>query len=188
MENKFIPDAIEIVKEAIELDRKEEYEKALNLYRLSLERFTMGLKYEKNEARKTLILQRVEGYMKRAEELRDYIQLQNGNHGGNATGAGASATASRKQNESNPKNESEEERSKLRNALSSAIVSEKPNVRWEDISGLDAAKEALKETVILPVRFPQLFTGNRRPFKGILLYGPPGTGKVRTTTFVLYFL
>jgi hypothetical protein len=39
------------------------------------------------------------------------------------------------------------------------------------------AKEALKEAVILPARFPQLFVGKRKPWKGILLYGPPGTGK-----------
>ena len=40
-----------------------------------------------------------------------------------------------------------------------AIVSEKPNIQWNDIAGLHNAKEALKETVILPLKFPHLFTG-----------------------------
>lgn len=63
------------------------------------------------------------------------------------------------------------ETKKMQNALSSAILTEKPNVRWEDIAGLDAAKEALKEAVILPIKFPHLFSGKRTPWKGILLYG-----------------
>ena len=53
-------------------------------------------------------------------------------------------------------------------------MTEKPNVRWEDVAGLDAAKEALKEAVILPMKFPQLFSGKRRPWRGILLYGVRG--------------
>ena len=47
MENKFIPDAIDMVSKAITCDNDGEYEKALNLYRDALGRFTMGLKYGK---------------------------------------------------------------------------------------------------------------------------------------------
>ena len=43
--------------------------------------------------------------------------------------------------------------------LAGAIVVEKPNVSWDDVAGLNGAKEALKEAVILPVKFPHLFTG-----------------------------
>ena len=63
------------------------------------------------------------------------------------------------------------EKKKLQSRLEGAIVMEKPNVKWSDIAGLEAAKEALKEAVILPIKFPHLFTGKRIPWKGILLFG-----------------
>lgn len=36
---------------------------------------------------------------------------------------------------------------------------EKPNIKWNDVAGLEGAKESLKEAVILPIKFPHLFTG-----------------------------
>lgn len=43
--------------------------------------------------------------------------------------------------------------------ITGAIVMEKPNIKWNDVAGLEGAKEALKEAVILPIKFPHLFTG-----------------------------
>ena len=89
----------------------------------------------------------------------------------------SSTNGSTKAKKSGDGDDDDADTKKLRGALAGAILSEKPNVKWEDIAGLDAAKEALKEAVILPVKFPQLFVGNRKPTSGILLFGPPGTGK-----------
>ena len=69
------------------------------------------------------------------------------------------------------------DKKKMMSKIDAAIVSEKPNVAWSDVAGLETAKEALKEAVIMPVRFPHMFRGKRKPWRGILLYGPPGTGK-----------
>ncbi|GJP34437.1 hypothetical protein CLOM_g18880 [Closterium sp. NIES-68] len=61
--------------------------------------------------------------------------------------------------------------------VESEIVDAKPSVRWSDIVGLERAKQALQEMVILPALRSDLFQGIRRPPRGLLLYGPPGNGK-----------
>ncbi|XP_075582373.1 katanin p60 ATPase-containing subunit A-like 2 isoform X2 [Pelecanus crispus] len=65
----------------------------------------------------------------------------------------------------------------LATVISKDIYLHNPNVKWDDIIGLDAAKRLVKEAVVYPIRYPQLFTGILSPWKGLLLYGPPGTGK-----------
>jgi transitional endoplasmic reticulum ATPase len=58
------------------------------------------------------------------------------------------------------------------------VFVEVPNVKWEDVGGLNEIKEALKEAVEWPLKYAGLFRkANTDPPKGIILYGPPGTGK-----------
>ena len=68
-----------------------------------------------------------------------------------------------------------------------------PNVRWDDIGGLETAKAEINDMVMLPINHPELFASGLRQRSGILLYGPPGTGKTLiakavATEFSLNFL
>ncbi len=58
------------------------------------------------------------------------------------------------------------------------VTVEVPNIKWNDIGGLESVKSELREAVELPLLKPDVFSrlGIRAP-KGFLLYGPPGTGK-----------
>ncbi|XP_049613863.1 katanin p60 ATPase-containing subunit A1 isoform X2 [Syngnathus scovelli] len=62
-------------------------------------------------------------------------------------------------------------------ALERDIISQNPNIKWDDIADLGDAKKLLKEAVVLPMWMPAFFKGIRRPWKGVLMVGPPGTGK-----------
>ncbi|KAK5677346.1 peroxisomal assembly protein [Elasticomyces elasticus] len=52
-----------------------------------------------------------------------------------------------------------------------------PNVQWSDVGGLTNVKDAVVETIQLPLSRPELFAKGLKKRSGILFYGPPGTGK-----------
>lgn len=172
----FLGRAIDQVKKAIELDNSGSYEQAYQQYYAALELFMLALKWEKNAKSKEMIRAKTGEYMERAEKLKQHIQAGENKKKPAAMGVnGKAVNGSGKADEKDTEEDADSK--KLRGALQGAILTDKPNVKWEDVAGLEGAKEALKEAVILPIKFPHLFQGKRQPWKGILLYGPPGTGK-----------
>ncbi len=63
----------------------------------------------------------------------------------------------------------------LKSSFNELVVKEKPNVRWDDVIGLDDAKRAIRESIVFPFERPDLFPLGWP--RGMLLYGPPGCGK-----------
>jgi len=58
------------------------------------------------------------------------------------------------------------------------FVAETPDVGYDDVGGLDDAKQTLREAVEWPLAYERLFSEtNTDPPSGVLLHGPPGTGK-----------
>ena len=62
-----------------------------------------------------------------------------------------------------------------KNNLDDMIMKERPDVRWDDVLGVDDAKNALRESIVYPTKRSDLFPLGWP--RGILLYGPPGCGK-----------
>ncbi|EDO35907.1 predicted protein [Nematostella vectensis] len=170
--------AIDLVTKATEEDKAGNYEEALKLYEHGVEYFLHAIKYEaQGDKAKESIRSKCFQYLDRAEKLKTYLRQKDKKKPVKAGGSSSTKTGGGKDDDDEDSDSDNAESKKLKGQLNSAIVMEKPNVKWSDIAGLESAKEALKEAVILPIKFPHLFTGKRTPWRGILLYGPPGTGK-----------
>ncbi|CAD6184436.1 unnamed protein product [Caenorhabditis auriculariae] len=140
--------AIELVTKATEEDTNGHYEPALKYYDQAIEYFLHTVKYEaQGERQKEAIRAKVVSYLNRAEQIKKF--LRDGKEKKPVKDGGKNEDDS----------DEDTDKKKLQDKLSGAIVMEKPNIKWSDIAGLEGAKEALKEAVILPIKFPQLFTG-----------------------------
>uniref|UniRef100_A0A9I9DNV4 Protein SUPPRESSOR OF K(+) TRANSPORT GROWTH DEFECT 1 n=2 Tax=Cucumis melo TaxID=3656 RepID=A0A9I9DNV4_CUCME len=151
--------AIKMVKEAVQEDNAGNYAKAFPIYMEALENFKTVLKYEKNPEIKEAITLKFNQYLCRAEEI-SALFGDGGLPGTSSSGYGV-----------------DPEHAKMLTDLHYVIIKKKPDVKWIDVAGLESAKQALQQAAILPLKFPQFFTGKRVPSRAFLLYGPPGTGK-----------
>ncbi|XP_034489550.1 katanin p60 ATPase-containing subunit A-like 2 [Drosophila innubila] len=65
----------------------------------------------------------------------------------------------------------------LAELVKTSILSEDIKLRWTDVCGNQCAIELVKEAVLTPIEYPQLFAHGLKPWRSLLLHGPPGSGK-----------
>jgi vacuolar protein-sorting-associated protein 4 len=174
VDSKLYQYAVRTAKQAVSLDNQGKYRQAIIQYNRAAEILMQFMKYNKNPQMRMLCQQNIEEYLERAKILKSQlggerhrgtrpVDRPRGKGEGDANTSEATAVSSEEQ--------------ELFDMISGTIVTESPNVNWEDIAGLDNVKQALREAIVLPIAKPELFTGARRPWSGILLFGPPGCGK-----------
>ena len=81
------------------------------------------------------------------------------------------------QNKQGQKSIHDAEEDAMDQKIESEIMVKNPKVKFSDIIGMQEMKQTLYEIIVVPTIRPDLFTGIRKPQRGILLFGPPGTGK-----------
>jgi SpoVK/Ycf46/Vps4 family AAA+-type ATPase len=155
MSQAMLQQASNYAKKALRLDQARRYKEAINNYLNAATVLQKLITLEQSKEMRNLYYRKAREYLARATELKEIA----------------------KKPVSVDRTEGDKSEDEIEAAIEETIVGEKPNVAWEDVAGLVAAKSALREAIILPMVRPDLFKGARKPWKGIMLFGPPGCGK-----------
>jgi len=173
-------DAKKYASEAIRLDSQgahgmaiQMYQKAISTlvqlvhlypdYRLNKQYTERAMAYQE----RVKAIQAAHGLIPRDEpaEMDWNLPTNVGNGGGNGGGSNANQNSQK----------GPQVVQQLKASFSELVVTEKPDVKWDDVIGLEDCKQAIRESIVFPFVRPDLFKLGWP--RGILLYGPPGCGK-----------
>lgn len=145
--------------DAVKMDKAGQKGRAITLYQKAIENLLQLVQLYPEYGLNKVYVQRAIAYQERIKALQGSVssremrmESNNGEDGGEtATGSGGKPVGTE------------------------LVVTEKPEVNWEEVVGLEMAKKAVKEAIVYPVQRPDLFPLGWP--RGILLFGPPGCGK-----------
>lgn len=139
--------AVKFVNEAIQFDRQGAKANAISRYERTTEILFKLCSLYPEASQNKLYMQQIESYKQRIRQLKE----QNG------------------------RLEDSDHQPRQPAKLDQLILTEKPNVKWNEIANLHDAKKAIEESIVFPVKRPDLFPLGWP--RGILFFGPPGCGK-----------
>jgi len=144
--------------DAVKMDKAGQKGRAITLYQKAIESLLQLVQLYPEYGLNKVYVQRAIAYQERIKALQGGVspvemqmESNNGGDGGEAAAGGGKVPGTE------------------------LVVTEKPEVNWEEVVGLDTAKKAVKEAIVYPVQRPDLFPLGWP--RGILLFGPPGCGK-----------
>ncbi|MFX1590004.1 MAG: AAA family ATPase [Promethearchaeota archaeon] len=171
VDSKLYNYAVQEAQDAVKFDEAGRYRQAINKYQRAAEILIQFVKYNKNPMMIRKCQDQIEQYVNRALVLKAHLS------GPRARRSAPIVSPSEPKGEGGEISTVSSEEQELMDSISGTILTESPNVNWKDIAGLKDCKQAVREAIVLPIMKPQLFTGARKPWSGILLFGPPGCGK-----------
>jgi SpoVK/Ycf46/Vps4 family AAA+-type ATPase len=153
--------------EAVRLDKQGSKGMAITMYQKAIESLLQLVQLYPEYSLNKVYVQRAIAYQERIKAIQGAVgprEMREAAHAESGNGDHAECEGDAPKTTQGGKSSYEE-----------LIIAEKPNVKWDEVVGLDPAKKAVKEAIIYPVQRPDLFPLGWP--RGILLFGPPGCGK-----------
>lgn len=164
-------EAFLFAKSGYESEMASNYKEAALNFQKAVDCLSSAIYFEEDDVKKLLIMHMNQTYMLKIQENQSKLSKKEFEV---ATQDSQQDVSTQSQENTSELNHSQ---CTMSNTLSTPKSTPSTIIGFADVIGLEHAVLALKEAVIYPKKFPNLFVGDRAPLKSILLYGPPGTGK-----------